>query len=119
MDPSAQSAVYLQKGTDSRNIPIVLDTGASFSLTPVLSDFVSAIEKCPTKEMTGLTDSVMIVGVGDVEWAIRDHMGQVQIIRTKSYYIPKASVRLFSPQSYFRQHADDGLKDGEVKLNHE
>ena len=38
--------------------------------------------------------------------------GLVQVIRTKPYYVPEASIRLMSPQQYFREQ-----NDGHVTIN--
>ena len=54
--------------------------------------------------MEGLKDSVRDEGEGWVEWSIRDATGEVCLIRTRAYYIPEASIRLFSPQAYFKEN---------------
>ena len=54
--------------------------------------------------MHGLSDTIRVEGVGWVEWHIRDAFGQVALIRTRAYYIPTASIRIYSPQSYFTIH---------------
>ena len=36
-------------------------------------------------------------------WNFYDDYGVLQRVQVKSYYIPTSNVRLFSPQSYFRQ----------------
>ena len=86
------------------DIPIVIDTGASFSLTPFLSDFTSPIEPTDVDSLTGLTDKVTVEGEGWVEWSVRDSHGQVAMIRTRAYHVPKADIRLMSPQTYFQTH---------------
>ena len=86
------------------DVPIVIDTGASFSLTPFMSDFTSPIEPPDVDSLTGLTDKVDVKGVGWVEWTVRDSNGQVALIRTRAYYVPKADIRLMSPQTYFDIH---------------
>ena len=96
------------------DIPIVLDSGCSTSVTPFKEDFVTPIEPLHDHEMHGLTDSVTIKGIGEVEWPIRDAFGRRATIRTKAYYIPKASVRLCSPQTYMQEH-----KGGSILQTHE
>ena len=46
----------------------------------------------------------MVKGVGWVEWLTKDANGQVAVIKTRSYYVPDADIRLMSPQSYFQIH---------------
>jgi hypothetical protein len=82
-------------------LPIVIDSGASYSVTPNLQDFVGPIRECSTKELNGLNAPINVVGEGEVDWKIQDVFGIVRSIKTTAYYVPEASVRLFSPQIYF------------------
>ena len=90
------------------HVPIVFDTGASFSLTPFIEDFdVEGIEEPDVKEMHGIADKIKIEGRGWVEWSIRDAFGNICLIRTQAYYVPSAHIRLFSPQTYFKEQPSD------------
>ena len=111
---SVMSGAYLS-GHDSSDMPIVFDTGASFSVSPLASDFVSDLETPSVDRMTGLADSVLIEGVGWVEWPIRDMFGNVHRIKTRAYFVPKATIRLFSPQTYFQESA---TKSGRSEFDH-
>ena len=53
--------------------------------------------------MLGLGATVQVKGEGMVKWEFRDDYGVKQVIEVKGYYIPTSKVRLFSPQSYFKQ----------------
>ena len=108
---SRMSGAYISDHKSSE-MPIVFDTGASFSVTPLASDFVTPLEAPSVSNMTGLADSVKIAGVGWVEWPIRDMFGRVHTVRTRAYHVPVATIRLFSPQSYF-QESDTKLGKGE------
>jgi Reverse transcriptase (RNA-dependent DNA polymerase)/GAG-pre-integrase domain len=92
----------LTEGVLTNEVPIVLDTGASFSLTPFESDFVRGPTPSKATEMTGITDAVKIEGIGTVEWPIVDIFGRCRTITTQAYYVPQADIRLFSPQVYFQ-----------------
>jgi hypothetical protein len=87
----------------AEELPIVIDTGASLSLTPVRSDFVGEIHSCDTRDLQGISSSTKVVGKGLVEWTVRDVFGVIRRIRTEAYYVPDASIRLFSPQKYFQE----------------
>jgi len=50
-----------------------------------------------------------VVGKGVVEWTIRDVFGTVRTIRTAAYYVPAASICLFSPQQYFSETSPGSL----------
>jgi hypothetical protein len=93
---------------DGANVPVVLDTGASFSLTPFMNDFVGPIRPSPIGSLRGVSASANIAGIGTVEWMIRDLFGVIRAIRTEAYYVPEASIRLFSPQVYFQENGDKG-----------
>ena len=90
-----------------RVFPVVLDTGASVSITPIASDFVEPLTPLVDAEVRGLNSTTKIHGIGVAELCMRDAFGQDAIVRTKAYHIPDAEVRLFSPQTYF-QEVDGG-----------
>ncbi|MCA1806897.1 MAG: hypothetical protein LC687_03405, partial [Actinobacteria bacterium] len=70
------------------DMPIVFDTGASFSVTPVREDFVADLTPAQVKQLKGLTDSALVEGTGWVEWTIRDVFGRIHMVRTMAYYVP-------------------------------
>ena len=53
-------------------LPIVIDTGASTTLTPNASDFIGAIRPSPKTQVKGLTSTTTVAGTGAVQWTIRD-----------------------------------------------
>jgi hypothetical protein len=92
--PLLSPAIYVSTNKD--DLPIVIDTGASCTITPSLSDFTSK----PTKPDTAILGSLTTVqtkvsGQGPIEWDIEDVLKK---LRTTSYYVPE----LFSPQAYFK-----------------
>ena len=91
--------VYFSHTPD--DLPIVIDSGASLTLTPNRSDFIGKLRVPKITELKGLNSNVKVTGVGTVEWTIRDVFGAIRTIRTEAYYVPDASIRLFSPQTYF------------------
>ena len=101
---SRYEGAYLADNHHRCDVPIVFDTGCSFSITPFQDDFVTELEDTDVAEMTGLTDKVQIQGQGWVEWIIRDHHGQGAKIRTQAYFIPLARIRLHSPHNYLMEY---------------
>ena len=99
-------SVFLSGGKNSNDAPIVIDPGASISITPYRSDIISDLEECDVV-LHGLSDTVKVEGIGWVEWSIQDTFGQVAKIRTRAYLVPDGHVRLFSPQHYFKLYEDD------------
>jgi hypothetical protein len=94
---SATASVYCSHKEDC--VPIVIDTGASVSVTPVLTDFIGPLLPCATANLKGLSGSTEVIGEGTVKWLMRDMFGNKRNIRTTAYYVPEASIRLFSPQT--------------------
>jgi hypothetical protein len=104
-ETDSESYSFLSKSDD---LPIVLDTGASTSLTPILSDFIGPLEPAQLSEIRGLTATTKVVGRGKVQWTIRDYWNVTGVIETDAYYVPDASIRLFSPQFYFQEYQNNG-----------
>lgn len=105
---------YLSQNSHRGDIPIVLDTGCSLSVSPFIEDFTSDLELMSDSKMHGLSDSTTIKGIGWVSWPIRDVFGRVAVIRTRCYHIPEARVRLCSTQTYFQEG-----KRGKLVQDHE
>ena len=99
----SQAVAHLSKGSASNNVPIVLDSGASFSITPFKQDFVTPIQSTSSKKMRGIADSLRIEGVGTVSWPIRDVFGRTRTVSTQAFCVPDATIRLFSPQRLFQE----------------
>ena len=94
---------------DPIDVPIVIDSGASLSLTPFKHDFVNPPEKSKLKELNNVSSTTKVEGEGMVAWKIIDFYGVLHTIRTRAYYVPSASIRLFSPQRLFQQQSDGSL----------
>jgi len=99
-----QKVSLLSKGNTQCNTPVVLDTGASFSLTPFEADFVTPIVSTSSEEMKGISDALRIQGVGTVSWPIRDVFVRTRTVTTQECYVADADIRLFSPQRLFQEH---------------
>ena len=103
--PGSQfEGAYITDHKAQCDTPIVFDTGCSFSVTPFIDDFVTGIRKTRVNDLAGIKETVMVHGVGWVEWCIRDVFGKVAVIRTQAYYVPDANIRLHSPQTYFNEN---------------
>ena len=109
---SQHMTVYLSDQGDDL-LPIVIDSGASISLTANYNDFVGPIRPATITELQGLSHTTKVHGVGQVIWTVRDVFGTTRTIKTQAYYIPEATVRLFSPQTYFREQ-----QKGHLGLDH-
>ena len=89
--------------------PIVIDTGASNSVTPNATDFVDGMVSGNLPDLRGLNHTTTVAGAGLVEWTVYDIHNRVQTIRTWAFYVPDATIRLFSPQAYFQEQGGGDL----------
>ena len=88
---------------NSNDPPVVVDTGASTSITPFLSDFIDDLKPGPINQGNQLSGKTQVVGRGVVIWQIVEMWNNIYTYRTEAYYIPTASIQLFSPQKYFQE----------------
>ena len=89
-------------------VPVVIDTGASCSLTPNIQDFIGPLRPCGSR-ITGLDSTTTVAGIGTIQWTIQDATGTVKFIRCEAYYVPNATIRLFSPQQFFQERGGGHL----------
>ena len=99
---SGDHLVYFNK--DSLALPIVIDSGATMSLTPVLSDFITPLQVPLHAHIRQVNGLIKIEGIGQVRWSMHDLFGSTATVETTAYYIPSADVRLFSPQVYLQDN---------------
>jgi hypothetical protein len=88
----------------SSSPPIIIDTGASVSVSPNAADFYGPIMLIlGGKKIEGLNSQVRVEGSGRVRWTAHDNNGREGTIGTQAYFIPSASIHLMSPQTYFQE----------------
>ena len=96
--PLSDPMVYLSSNINE--LPIVIDTGASFSITPTIADFDTKIVRSTCTSLNQLSGKTPVIGEGPITWNIEDVEGTRRQIKTQAYYVPTATIRLFSPQTY-------------------
>jgi hypothetical protein len=96
--PLQQLVIYHSDKPDE--LPIVIDTGSSCSLTPIYSDFIGTIDPSDIPTLNNISGKTPVVGQGIIEWNIQGVRGIFKPIQTTAYYVPQATIRLFSPQAY-------------------
>jgi transposase InsO family protein len=81
--------------------PLIVDSGASCCISPHREDFVTYHDsKVKIKDLSGVNK---VSGEGMLEWKVLDEFGREHTISIKGYHIPRASVRLLSPQYLYQQ----------------
>jgi hypothetical protein len=89
---------FLSDAKNPRCIPVVLDTGASISITPFESDFVGELSEPPVQNIVGVADHrSKVLGIGTVRWEIRDALHRVKTIETQAYLVPVSYTHLTLP----------------------
>jgi hypothetical protein len=93
--------------------PLIVDSGASCCVTPRREDFISYSESSVRiKDLSGVNK---VAGEGLIEWTVVDKHGKPCTITIKGYHVPKASVRLISPQCLCQAFkGTKGIQDHEI-----
>jgi len=92
-----------------RIFPIVIDSGASVSVSPCEEDFNEGIKSANDFKLSGLAYDICVKGMGWVQWRLIDLNKQVASIDTIAYFVAKAGVQLFCPQAYFQENGEESL----------
>ena len=102
---------------DSDGQPLMVDNGASASITPHLADFISPPKPINSK-VKGIGGHAQATYKGTLQWKIQDDQGQShRFTLPNSYYVATAPSRILCPQ-HLAQTAKDNyplpLGTGEV-----
>jgi hypothetical protein len=92
----------------------VIHIGASVSVIPILKDFIGHLRPCATANLKVLSGTMEVIGEVTVEWLVIYMFGNKRRIRMMAHYVPVASIRLFSPQTYFKEK-----KVGSLLITHD
>ena len=88
--------IYVSSSSDK--LPIVIDTGASNSITPCPADFIGEIQCSRLQSLQQVNGTTPVCGEGNVLWDIEDFYRTYRSVTTAFYFVPSATIRLFSPQ---------------------
>ena len=81
---------------------IILDSGATYAITPHLDDFIKGTYVSINSTVRGLTSTTPIIGRGTIRWSFKDIHGVPATLEAFAHHIPSAEVRLFSPQHFLQ-----------------
>jgi hypothetical protein len=93
-------------------VPLILDTGASISLSPYKSDFISPIRPVQNVQIKGIAPVLTVQGVGDLFYSFYNDDGELLTMVLKDcLYVPQCIVRLICPHQIGAQtqHSEDGF----------
>ena len=78
------------------NAEVIFDSGASISVTPFASDFISWEKSNSTPRLRGVSEEPTVQGVDIATFKVTTDSGEIKSLKTRAYYVPEARVRLFS-----------------------
>ena len=90
-----ESSLFLASGLRL----VIIDTGASLSISNDPNDFLDGFEHCDIK-LQGIGSGLRVIGKGKVRWRFQRENGGFVIVECMAYYAPEMKFNLFSPQSY-------------------
>ena len=94
---------------------IVIDSGASYSVTPLRRDFLPDNLITKSGSVQQLSGKTSVKGFGPVHWRFKLPDTNEHDILPIAHHIPYVGIRLFTPpQAYFKQ-----CKGGSLTLDHE
>jgi hypothetical protein len=80
-------------------VPIVIDTGASISISPYASDFAGHIRPVQRVTLKGIASGLPVAGIGDIQYQFTNDEGEDQTITLRDcLHVPNCSIRLLCPR---------------------
>jgi len=80
-------------------ISLILDTGASISISPSTSDFIGPIRNVQLATLQGIASGLSIEGIGTVQYTVLVDDGTEHILNIpRTLYIPACPSRLICPR---------------------
>ena len=81
-------------------LPIVIDTGASNSIISCPTEFIEEIKRSNLQSLKQVNGKTPVCKEGKILWDIGTFYGTRRSVTTESYFVPSASISLFSSQVY-------------------
>jgi hypothetical protein len=80
-------------------VPIIIDSGASVSMSPHLGDFINPPHPVQPAEIKGIASGLQIRGIGNISYTFTNDAGKLQtLILHDCLYVPQCPVRLLCPR---------------------
>ena len=102
----------------SPSFPVTIDTGATFTITPFYSDFVTGLTSTKGAILHGLAMGLQIEGSGMVDWNLPADDGSQITLKMTAYYVPEANRRLLSPQHYLQNSSNSTKQHFAITASH-
>ena len=102
----------------SPSFPVTIGTGATFTITPFCSDFITGLTSTEGAKLHGLATGLRIEGSGTVHWNLPADDGSQITLTMTAYYVPEAKWRLLSPQHYLQNSSDPTKQHFAITATH-
>jgi hypothetical protein len=80
-------------------VPLIIDTGASITVSPYKTDFISPIKPVQSVEIKGIASGLQVCGYGDVSYTFYNDNNELQPLTLRDcLYIPQCMARLLCPR---------------------
>jgi len=80
-------------------VPLIFDTGASISISPCHSDFVTPLREVQHITIKGVASGLQAKGIGDLSYTFVNNAGETQTLLLRNcLYVPDCAVRLTCPR---------------------
>jgi len=80
-------------------VPVVIDTGASISISPYDTDFISRIHPVQNVTLNGIASGLPVAIIGTIQYHFINDKKETQTITlNRCLYVPKCTIRLLCPQ---------------------
>jgi hypothetical protein len=80
-------------------VPIIIDLGASVSISPYSMDFVGPIHPVQNINLQGIASGLQVAGIGTIQYKFRNDADKEQtLLVQRCLHVPQRSVRLLCPQ---------------------
>jgi hypothetical protein len=93
-------------------VPLIIDTGASITVTPYSTDFITPIKPVQSIEIKGIASGLQVRGFGDVSYQFYNDAGELQtLVLPNCLYVPQCTARLLCPRQMGKTsgHPSDGF----------
>jgi hypothetical protein len=93
-------------------VPLVIDTGASVTITPFQTDFITPLQPVQQTTIQGIASGLQVAGRGTVCYTFRNDDGEQQTVEiSPCLYVPQCTVRLLCPRQILAMtgHNTDGF----------
>ena len=101
-------------------IPLIMDTGASRTVTGMKDDFLpGTLHDLATPLVLGGVEGKLVAEqAGTVRYEMLDDAGELVVVECEAIYSPTLCCRLFSPQTFHREFYARGAGESEFATRH-